>query len=748
MKIENRNLINEIAIELLGKPKSSFVAEDVEVMDDIIAISNIMYNNYPNNVLPLEDGVYDLLLELYKNFNPNYMVGAVPVIFKDKDIMVDEDAVAQITSPILYMDMEKTSDFIFKDNIMPYYWHGTLDVYQQNTDIYNDTNHRSLNTKHGYPELVGTLDKVKYVLNCQARDRGVFNDDNVKVFERDFLANHLNMGIINMQDPFEMDLELKYDGVSVEADVSDRIHSARSRGDTGEDLAMDITPILYGYVFPYAVGKVDPNEIFGMKFEAIMTKDNLQKYNQIRDKNYKNCRTAIISIFNSLDGYKFRDLITLVPLATSLNIDRQTEIGFMNQYYRSPVPLLHAFICGNYTEILYQVKTFVEEAEYLRSYMDFMYDGVVVSYMNDTIRKTLGRKNSVNLYSIAIKFNTVKKSTVFIGYDFTVGQDGTITPMIYYNPVEFFGTIHPKSSGHSYSRFMELGLRIGDIIDVEYTNDVMPYVYKPENSHNLSNPNPIVPFPTVCPCCGTSLVISASGKSAKCPNKNCTDRLVARAASTLKKLNLEGFDTASIMKIGKYRLYDFMGLTREDVAVLGDANSRKFIEQIRKLFDNQIYDYKFMGALGFEGIAEQKWKVILQNFTLPELITAYASSKDEFGLMLGSVKGIGRSTIDIIIEEWEYFLEDIVLIASLSNVVQIRGVKQTKVRITGFRDESLISILNDKGFDAGEGSVTKDTDVLLVPSHAHQSSKVANAIKYGIPIMTRDEFIQSYSIGI
>ena len=38
--------------------------------------------------------------------------------------------------------------------------------------------------------------------------------------------------------------------------------------------------------------------------------------------------------------------------------------------------------------------------------------------------------------------------------------------MIHYNPVEFYGTIHTKSSGHSYERFNNLGLRLGDIITV------------------------------------------------------------------------------------------------------------------------------------------------------------------------------------------------------------------------------------------------------------------------------------------
>ena len=45
---------------------------------------------------------------------------------------------------------------------------------------------------------------------------------------------------------------------------------------------------------------------------------------------------------------------------------------------------------------------------------------------------------------------------------------GSITPMIHYDSVEFYGTIHPKSTGHSYKRFKELNLAVGDIICAEY----------------------------------------------------------------------------------------------------------------------------------------------------------------------------------------------------------------------------------------------------------------------------------------
>ena len=49
--------------------------------------------------------------------------------------------------------------------------------------------------------------------------------------------------------------------------------------------------------------------------------------------------------------------------------------------------------------------------------------------------------------------------------------------------------------------------------------------------------------------------------------------------------------------------------------------------------------------------------------------------------------------------------------------------------------------LNSMGCDAGEGSVTKGTDILLIPTAGFNSSKIEKAKKYGIPIIPVDDFI-------
>lgn len=714
--------VSEEAVRIIQKP----VLDEYDQVNagTIITISQIVYNNTDRSVLFLDDGVYDLLLEKYKNYNASPQIGAPVIQFnQDGEAVVKQE----FESPMIFL--ENHHEFIEGSLYYPdLIKHPPVDpILYKNIDRNSGIiiNKKNIGVPHMYPKLVGSLDKCKFTLDSEAMAREVFNDDNVKVFERDFLAKHLQMGLIDMTTPFELVAELKYDGISVEADVTNKILSARSRGDANADIAADLTPILGGYVFPYAP-EIPENEAFGMKFEAIITYNNLDKMARLRDKNYKNSRNGIIGLFGASDAYDYRDLITLIPLATSIeDIDRVTEIEFLNKYYHSGEYLRYSILKGTYTEILFQVYRFVKEAETIRGIMPFMYDGVVVSYRDPRIIKALGRENSINKYSIAIKFNPLVREAIFTGYTYTIGQDGTITPMIHYTPVEFNGTIHTKSSGHSLKRFNELGLANGDILQIEYTNDVMPYVTKPPVQNNFANSNPPVPFPTHCPCCGTQLEPSSSGKSIVCPNRSCPERVVSKMANMMAKLNLKDFGEETFRLLKTSSFYELMSYTKEYLMqFLGEITAEKLIERINEIRNTPIYDYKILGAIGFTGIAGETWRKILNVVNLEEIIYL---EDDQLRSVLSQIRGIGPKTIDIIVFERYGLLKDLQLIDSLTNVISSKGLKQGKtIRYTGCRpDEQLTAYLTSLGCDARpDAGVTKTTDVLVVPYIGFSSSKM------------------------
>lgn len=724
LNANNIKLVSDETMKILAK--DALDNFDVANASIIISISQIVYNNTDKSVLFLDDGVYDLLLEKYKKYNENFQVGAPVIEFNQNgELVTNQD----MKDPMVFIDTPDIDKFV-NDSL---YYDDIMKSPPIDPNLYIDKefilsgktiSKRNINIPHKYPKLVGSLDKCKFTLDKEAIDRGVFNDENVKVFERDFLGKHLQMGLIDMTTPFEMVAELKYDGVSVEADVTDHIISARSRGDANEDIAADLTDILGGYKFPYAK-PID--ESFGMKFEAIMTYNNLDKMSRLRGKAYKNSRNGIIGLLGSSDAYDYRDLITLVPLATSIDdIDRITEIEFLNKYYNSGIYLKYAILRGTYTQVLFQVYKFVQEAQAMRNILPFMYDGVVISYTDPKIIKALGRENSINKYSIAIKFNPLVREAIFTGYTYTIGQDGIVTPMIHYTPVEFYGTIHTKSSGHSYKRFMDLGLAIGDVVQIEYTNDVMPYVSKLYTNNNLHNPNPPEEFPKVCPYCGTELIINESGKSVICPNKKCPERLISKMANMMDKLNLKDFGEETFRALKTSSFSELMNYTIKDLEFLGPKTSEALIERINVIKNTPIQDYKLIGSIGFTGIAIETWKKILKCITLKEII---GDTDEILYEKLRAIHGIGNVIANTIVSERNDLKEDLLFISNMNNIIQSYGTIDTGkvIRFTGCRpDEELQSYLDSKGCDArGDAGVTRTTDILIVPYIGFSSSKTS-----------------------
>lgn len=748
---------NEVATSLLTEQFRVYRPED---LDCLIRISNILYNNtdIDDDALPLDHGVYDLLMELYKKTFPNYQVGADQCnhIAMKHPLVTFEQEVEE--HPLVTVDKELGDrlerGFFLDDLIHPDFqmsWYDFEQTDHAGNTIRERISKRKHDTEHNHPELIGTLDKFKFVTCKEAEDKGMLNDSNVEIFERDFFGKHIQEGIIDPHRVYNMVCELKYDGISVEGDCTNIVESARTRGDTGIGKANDITPILQGYRFPHVRIDIDP---CGIKFEAIMQRGDLAEFNRLRNYNYKNGRTAIVGLMSNSDAYRYRDLITLVPIQVEERIfkgealggNRIAELEFLNEFFSTHgCPNRYVAISGNYIELLYQIKMFLQEAEYARPYVPFMYDGIVVSYIDDEVKERLGRVNFVNKYSAAIKFDPMKKQTIFRSYKYTVGQDGSITPMIYYDPVEFYGTIHPKSSGHSYKRFHELDLAVGDIIDVTYNNDVMPYVSKPYNDNNQRNPNPKEKFPTHCPVCNTELKISNSGSSVICPNKACAGRASARTVNMFSKLNLYGFGPVTVEQIGSDHIKEICELIMNDKLPeygFGNGESANLKAEIIKLFNDPIYDYDLFGAIGFNMIGSKSWKLIFNKISMDAFIQL-ARTYNLQGLL--DIKGIGPVTVSTILTEYQFFEDDIDYCLSHCNVVRSFGMKTGKqIRFTGFRNRELSSKLRDMGHDADDNAgVTKVTDILLVPFEGHTSPKTVKASENGTQIVPVNQFVEN-----
>ena len=726
-EVQYMNKLVDIVLE-----KNNIGEYDKKDILEIIEISNILYNNIPNIKLPLDDDKYDRLLVLCRRQNIAYPVGAPPVKFYDIE---DNESVIDATNRKNTSELKKIVDIV-KNRDSMIYWDeltkNSTPMMREDFEIHKDqtlVSKRSRNVSHNY-DMCGTLEKCKYTLMVDAEKHGKANDPSVLVLERDFFGKHIQQGIID-QNNIHVVVSLKYDGISVEEEIKgDTVTFACTRGDTGNNEASDLTPILGGFKFPRAK-LINSNEELGIKFEYIITNQNQQRIMKDFNKTYVNSRNAVIGLLGGLDARKYRDYLTPVPLESNLDIDRITEIEFLNRYFTKGIDMRHIELQGSYVTVLYAIKKFVEEASYMRQFLDFQYDGVVVEYVDRNIRKFLGKRNNIPRYAMAIKFSPLRRLSTFTHYTFSVGQDGSITPMAHFDPVEFFGAIHDKTTVHSLARFKKLGLRSGDKVDLTLNNDVIVYLTKsPDSLQNPNNPNPIEEFPTVCPSCGEPLYESNTGDSAFCINFFCPERVVARLTNMLKKLNIKDFSTQTIKALKIKSFKELMTLNKDFVIEkLGDVLADKLFSRIEAIKNTDYPDYRVIGALGFTSIAAETWRSILTNIDIMDIVTRPDSDLK----CLSAIKGIGEKTVDTILKERRYFIEDIKYIVSNLNIkssLQYKGtIEKPRVVFTGFRDKSLTDFFEQKGFSCREGGVTKKTSILVVPYIGYNSTNTAKAFK-------------------
>ena len=724
---DDRSKIQDYCKYVLDVDPKSVNDENVQIrLINIIKIANIYYNNDFNGLLLIDDDIYDRIVVLLRQTSIPIPIGAPRIELKESipnsNNTLLESKQGSLKQVVRFSNAGEYFNTLTSNATRPLY-----DDYVINPDD-NDCSYRKLrNTGHKY-DLCGTLDKCKFVTDLDAKSAGVFDDTSVMVFERDFLNPHIKKGIVNPND-ITIIASLKYDGISVEATVQgDTIISACSRGDMANNEASDLTPILGGMKFKRAEG-ISKQDEFGIKFEFIVNNLNMNRLLKQYKVNYVNHRNAIIGLFGRLDARAFRDYMTPVPLESSLDTDRITEIQFLNKYYTKGLDLRHIVIRGNKSEVLKQLSEFVEEASNIRSFMPFAYDGIVVEYVDPNIRNILGKLNSIPRYSVAIKFNPLKRQSIFTHYTYSVGYTGTIIPMAHFEPVDFMGAIHDKTTIHSYARFKKLRLCKGDKVNLSLNNDVIVYLTKAEDDNSREDREQYLEkFPTHCPSCGTRLEYSLSGDTAYCPNFYCRERSLNRIAGMLQKLGVKDFGLETVRSLDIKNVIELFNVdTKRAQQVLGINNGIKFKKTIEALKDVELPDYRVLASLGFPGIGNVTWLKLLQGAPIDVLLNG---TIDDIANCYHRIKvGIGPKTVRCIITEREHFKEEIeFLYKNLKILNTTVGVarKRKVVVFSGVRDQQLEKLFEEKGFRISN-SFINDCTVLVVPNIGFTSSKVEKA---------------------
>jgi len=615
--------------------------------------------------------------------------------------------------------------------------------------------------KHEFPELVGTLDKAYDIYDISSKM-------SVEKFFRKILKNFGRKTLSIMVIP-------KFDGTSVSVSFecsssATCMHptSATSRGDFEENKGVDMTPIISN-IRKLDVKRFDTlkynglyNNKIGVQYEAIITESGKKKLSEITKTNYSTRRAAIAAaIKRSLNENTSNDeraeinsCISLVPIGVSDNFIEKMEInwyelmpkvGIFFEMYNN-YPIFNAYVFkGNIDELLKDFQELAAEYSEKRKELPYSIDGLVISIIDEDIRKELGRSNNKNKWQIAYKFGALIQKTKATGIISSHGKQGYIGHNITFEPIEFNGVRYDKAPVNNLSRLYNLDLRIGDEIIISYNADVMGYLYKDTTCKPNSKGNQILP-PAKCDFCGEELIIHKD--MLKCTNEDCIGHSIGIISEMVRILDIDFFGDETVEALAKEGINNpikFLNINKETLSkVLKGKNLDKAWKEFQQKIAAEIDYSKVIDMLRIPSLRTKTAKKIIKHIGINKLIDLmndYSHEKLEQSLRV--IPGIDKNAI-VFAHELNYKYPEFYELIHTLNVKSIDEKNYDKViLISGFRKnekfEEICSRLNYEIIDNGK------YDILVVTPDKLYGSKALKARKSGKPIYTLAQFIEKFN---
>lgn len=232
---------------------------------------------------------------------------------------------------------------------------------------------------------------------------------------------------------------------------------------------------------------------------------------------------------------------------------------------------------------------------------------------------------------IAVKYPPETKPSVLRSVSWTVGSAGRLTPVANFDPVALGGSLVKAASLGSWNTIKKLGLKIGDHVIIERSNDVIPQIRSVDTSQRTGSETDIR-FPD-------NAVLNLNGGiiyslSAQLPLPD----LCARYCKTVKIDGAgKGFwkkiisQTNHVQALHDIYKFDQYADDLTDVSGIGQKKIDQVREQIQLSIENTTFDRVLLG-LNQPGLGE---KAVAQFVTVwPTCEDFTDQSQDEFDASL------------------------------------------------------------------------------------------------------------------
>jgi DNA ligase (NAD+) len=439
-------------------------------------------------------------------------------------------------------------------------------------------------------------------------------------------------------------------------------------------------------------------------------------------------------------------------------------------------------LCHSTEELI----AFHREIEEGRAELDYDIDGVVYKVDRIDWQERLGFVSRTPRWGIAHKFPAERAMTILKDIEIQVGRTGALTPVGKLDPVGVGGVIVQNVTLHNEDYIKGIGgkgetlregrdIRIGDTVVIQRAGDVIPQVVdvvidkRPKGAKEYH-------FPKKCPCpLKTDVVREETATGEEGARARCTGEFACpfqKIQHLMLFVSRRAFD---IDGLGEKQVEFFFdqGWVKEpgDIFTLQARNNKLKLEEIegygetsvKNLFDSinarrEIALDRFIYALGIRHVGETTALALARGYgswdAFHEAALKVAKGDEEAIAEMDALDQIGDTVIAAVAAYFgEKHNRDIV--ERLTKQVKIIDAEKPKkdsavagktVVFTG----SLEKMTRDEAKATAErlgatasGSVSKKTDYVVAGPGA--GSKLAEAKKHGVTVLTEDEWLKLIS---
>jgi DNA ligase (NAD+) len=631
----------------------------------------------------------------------------------------------------------------------------------------------------------GKFKKVRHAVPMLSLDNAFAEQDVV-----DFVARIRRFLKLGEDETIAFSAEPKIDGLSMSLRYEDGdLVTAATRGDgaEGEDVTANIRTLKD--VPQHLKGKKIP-KVCEVRGEVYMTKADFLKLNERQkaagDTIFANPRNSAAGSLRQKDSaitasrplgffaYAWGQMSDMPADTQSGMIKWFEACGFTTN------PLTR--LCRSTEELI----AFHRKIEEGRARLDYDIDGVVYKVDRINWQERLGFVSRSPRWAIAHKFPAERATTVLKDIEIQVGRTGTLTPVAKLEPVGVGGVVVQNATLHNEDYIKGIGgggeqlregrdIRIGDTVIIQRAGDVIPQVVdvvldkRPRNAKSYH-------FPKKCPCyLHTDVVREETATGEEGARTRCTGEF-ACPYQKIEHLKLFASRRAfDIEGLGEKQIEFFFekDWIKEpaDIFTLEARNKKIKLEKVegygetsvRNLFAaieerREISLERFIFALGIRHVGETTALALARGYgswkAFHDACLKVAKGDEETIAEMDALDQIGDTVIAAI---RAYFAEshNRGIVERLTKEVTILDAEKPKtdsaiagktVVFTGALEKMTREEAKARAERLGAkaaGSVSKKTDYVVAGPGA--GSKLADAKKFGVKILTEDEWLKLIS---